>query len=597
MMEELKLKLQIFLIILFKTATHTYGIPAAPAVDATLTTYTLNNCTKEHVLQIPNMPVITDLNVMYCNISELENAFFIRFHNLTSLEITDSKLTALEDYALHGLRQLKSLSLARNNITELKSWSMEQMNALISLDLRRNAISKLTLKSFYRYPNLQRLNLAVNLLTDIDDGIFRWMPHLKYLNLGRNHLKAIDARNFHGMHRLTHLSLHFNEIEDIEGDSFSSNTHLRSLRLEGNKLRNLDFMTVKNLVHLVHLNLSYNGIDSLESLTFSKDYELISLDMSYNRLIHISADTFAGLESLQILNISHNFIEDIEARSFHELTNLLHIDISGNNVTRLPADIFNGTKLLQHINLSRNALQEIDATLLATVPFLSTVDLSKNQLHTDAFIKNLATDLNRTALELNLSDNRFSMLNLSALTDFHRVGLAGNVWSCKWLIQELLRMPPTIHFDHSYSVATTWSTAMLNVSGIDCHDEMTQRNIIVLNAGCALDCRSSDSECGLNNKVIKPTPPALLWPRVRLDKFDSRSVIIWMLISIAIAFSILRVARRYLDRKERKKMLLKRKEMPQLRPEALALGESVRTFQPDLELETYDKEQRNMRQI
>lgn len=58
-----------------------------------------------------------------------------------------------------------------------------------------------------------------------------------------------------------------------------------------------------------------------------------------------------------------------------------------------------------------------------------------------------------------------------------------------------------------------------------------------------------------------PTPPPLVWPRVRMDRFDSRSIIIWMLISIGLAFTGLRIARHLIDRREQTKRVKKLLEM------------------------------------
>lgn len=58
-----------------------------------------------------------------------------------------------------------------------------------------------------------------------------------------------------------------------------------------------------------------------------------------------------------------------------------------------------------------------------------------------------------------------------------------------------------------------------------------------------------------------PTPPPLAWPRVRMDRFDSRSIIIWMLIAIGLAFAGLRIARQLIDRREQHRRLKKLRAM------------------------------------
>lgn len=559
----------------------------------------LHNCNKDKLFQFPDFSAITDLNIHHCYIPTLENAFFIRFTALSNLEITDSQLSYLEDYAFHGLKHLRSLSLAHNNLTQVKSWSNEQMSSLISLDLKHNAIRELTLKSFSRYPNLQRLNLLGNLLEDIDDGIFRWMPHLKYLNLGRNRLIAVENRNFHGMHRLSYLALHFNAIEDVESDAFGTNYHLRTLRLEGNKLTDLNFLKVKSLTRLQHLNLSFNELQSLDDMTFSKDFEIVNLDLSHNRLMEIKEDVFLGLESLEVrkrfisreiynflkisfqkLNISHNSLSHIAPRSFDELTSLEYLELNHNELQHLHPDIFNVTSLLQHINLSHNKLTNIETELFSSLAYLKSLDLSQNQLSNDEFIENLALELQCHELRLNLSDNHYRIVNISSLASFEQVELAGNWWSCKWLIKEMLKIPKSINFGRSYAVHTEWSLDILETKGINCYDENTRRSIIILDTSRIWEQRFEEMKCAVgfteNYKFIslntgsflqppsslevQPSPPPLNWPRIKLDRFDSRSVVIWMLIAIAIAFSALRIGRKLVDQKERKRKLRELRE-------------------------------------
>lgn len=164
----------------------------------------------------------------------------------------------------------------------------------------------------------------------------------------------------------------------------------------------------------------------------------------------------------------------------------------------LPAQIFNATSQLQRINLSRNKLSSLDPALFTTLAYLKSLDLSQNQLSDDEFIENLAAEHQCHELRLNLSDNHYRLVNISSLMSFEQVELAGNWWSCKWLIKEMLKLPKSINFGRSYAVHTDWSITMLETTGINCYDEDSRRNIIILDTSQVWEKKFSDVKCAVS---------------------------------------------------------------------------------------------------
>uniref|UniRef100_A0A1A9W6S5 Uncharacterized protein n=1 Tax=Glossina brevipalpis TaxID=37001 RepID=A0A1A9W6S5_9MUSC len=523
--------------------------------------YTLHNCRKDNLFQFPDVTVITELRLQNCFIPILVNGMFANFNNLKLLEISDSHLATLDEHALQGLMHLHFLSLARNNLSEVKSWSNEQISSLTHLDLSGNVVRNLSSNSFYRYPNLQHLNIAANLLVDIESDIFDRMPMLKHLNLAQNHLLAIEKTDFYGMSRITHLLLQENAIEFIESEAFFTNAQLRVLRLDGNKLRQVGFLQNRNFHRLLHLNLSHNTIETVDEMQFLDDSDLNELDLSYNRLMKIKAENFKGLQNLELLNISNNFLQRINVDTFQMLISLKYVHLNNNNITQLHVNTFNiRTHSLRYINLSHNQLRSVDAALFNNLSNLDFLDLSGNQLQQHEFIDSLANIMKHNRLTLNLSDNGFRSLNMTSLKAYEQVELSNNRWSCKWLIKEMLRKPKSINFGQPLEVYAAWSVNMLQINAMECYDENTKRNIIILDLTEAQERRSKVTKCetGKTNQLNKhqgskvdPTAdPTLVWPTIKTDKLDSRSVVIWMLIAITLAFSALRVARKLVDRKE-----------------------------------------------
>ncbi|XP_069963350.1 insulin-like growth factor-binding protein complex acid labile subunit [Bactrocera oleae] len=528
--------------------------------------YRFTDCNAEQLQHLPKVSAIYELSAVTCNISTLPNAYFTRFTSLSALEVRESGLAKIGDYALNGLEQLQWLVLPWNYITNIRPWSQTPLKALHTLDLEGNAVKTLSAESFMRYPNLHYLSLAHNMLERISNDAFTHLPHLRQLNLAHNRIAVIESLYFRGMQHLAHLSLQHNAIERVAADSFETNAHLRSLRLDGNKLRDLDFLRSKALTRLLHLNVSHNRIETVDAFA-AGDWALMDLDLSANRLMEIKADTFNGLAALTHLNLSGNALHLLAASCLDNLINLEAIDLSANNLTQLHIGLFDAPTQLQRVNLSRNALSTIHADFFAQLPYLRALDMSGNQLSSGAFIAHLSPLLPHSALTLDLSENHLTQLDGDAMTALQVCGasvdLSANRWHCQWLIVELVRAPAHVHFGRNYSLASSWSVALLNVSGIDCYDAERQRSIVVLDAGRLWERRHSvgDVECTTFVDPVMPTPPPLVWPRVRVDRFDSRSIIIWMLIAIGLAFTGLRIARQLIDRREQTKRVKKLLEM------------------------------------
>lgn len=199
----------------------------------------VQNCDLDIVRNISQLHASpAEIVIHNCRIDELPNALFLRFHQLRILEITESQLRAISDFAFNGLSGLQLLNLSRNNLTTVKTWSDANLEELNLLDLRRNAIASIHKYAFKRYPNLLKLHLAVNHISEIPDELFRSTPLLKYLNLGKNDLQSIDSHTFKHLHKLIHLELKHNQIELIEAESFVGCTHLKVLHLQVSINRN-----------------------------------------------------------------------------------------------------------------------------------------------------------------------------------------------------------------------------------------------------------------------------------------------------------------------------------------------------------------------
>lgn len=199
----------------------------------------LQDCNLSNVRNISQLHASPERIVIHnCRIDELPNSLFFRFYKLRVLEITESGIQTIADFAFNGLSLLQVVNLSKNNLTVVKTWSDAKHEALNSLDLRQNEISSLHKNALRFYPNLLELNLAVNEISEIHDEFFRFTPWLKSLNLGRNNLKSISPHTFKLLHKLIHLKLDQNKIEFIDAESFVGCTSLETLHMQVKCLKN-----------------------------------------------------------------------------------------------------------------------------------------------------------------------------------------------------------------------------------------------------------------------------------------------------------------------------------------------------------------------
>ncbi|KAI1299172.1 hypothetical protein HDE_03918 [Halotydeus destructor] len=108
---------------------------------------------------------------------------------ITSLSVTNSKLSQVDDLALKSSSGLRILSLANNQLT---SFSAEifgtVMQSLWSVDLSKNQLDHLDTELFEYLPNLTHLKLDQNRFTALEGGVNAHWPNLKELQLNNNPL-------------------------------------------------------------------------------------------------------------------------------------------------------------------------------------------------------------------------------------------------------------------------------------------------------------------------------------------------------------------------------------------------------------------------
>lgn len=119
-----------------------------------------------------------------------------------------------------------------------------------------------------------------------------------------------------------------------------------------------------------------------------------------------------------------------------------HLDISNNEISALRDNQLAYLESIEYLNLSNNLIDSIQPFTFTDLQTLHTIDLSHNRLDSDAFVQKI------DALRLlDLSANRYRSINITAFANIDEVKLIGNLWSCSWLVAELVNLTANVRDD------------------------------------------------------------------------------------------------------------------------------------------------------
>ena len=385
--------------------------------------------------QLSRVPVIHDdriksldlshNNFKLCNLGG--EAHFKRFGLLTTLDLSDNRITNFDDTTFQGLKLLRILDLSNHNVIEIQGKPFKHLSSLLTLDLHSieksytlyctYSLSHIVPSAFAGLINLKYLDLHCNNIEYLPADIFAELKNLRYLDLSYNALQQVYAQ-FPASLQTLNIS-NINVLTSIETDSLKNLTNLVELTLnDGYLLLLLPETPLKRLAtafHVVGTTIqqvfqSMMRFRKIISLNLQFSCELSSLDrfMTYFQplnfpLEHLvltrfncqsfNSDTFRPLAMwnismtrLAILNSApcsyRQPLQAIEDLSFSLFTNLQKLTVSNHHLSHLSQGVFNGLIKLQELDLSNNCISFIPQQLFevfqnSTVKYL---DLSNNLL-------------------------------------------------------------------------------------------------------------------------------------------------------------------------------------------------------------------------
>lgn len=153
------------------------------------------------------MKIFTTLGVIK---SEYERRAIYKDKKLIRLNLMSCNIINLEDIDLSLFEDLTHLNLANNKISEIKTDTFRHLVKLEHLDLSFNKIKKLDKSIFENNVNIISINFESNHINHIDDRIFENLKNLKNIRLQNNALPNIDFLKYVNFKNLEILNLRGN---------------------------------------------------------------------------------------------------------------------------------------------------------------------------------------------------------------------------------------------------------------------------------------------------------------------------------------------------------------------------------------------------
>ena len=215
--------------------------------------------------------------------SHLEN------NSLTHLNISNSHIDGIDQFALLVFKSLEELDVSYNYIKILHAGTFETMLDLERLFLQRNSIDVIEVGAFRRLTSLKTLRLEHNNLVSIDYH-FSYTTNLVTLDLSYNEIRTTSSDAFSSTSYLEELFLGYNSLTEIPR-SICRDTlqHLRVLGLESNRINSTGASDQLGLEYLQELYLTNNEIPSIDEFFFEHLDKLEVLHLDSNRLTSFQA--------------------------------------------------------------------------------------------------------------------------------------------------------------------------------------------------------------------------------------------------------------------------------------------------------------------
>ena len=285
---------------------------------------------------------LTVLDISNNRLEQLEHAELDKLQSLTSIKMSNNKLTYLPPY--FGQYQcLRSLNLSSNYLTTFPDFLCD-LKTLVDLDVSFNSIE--TLPRLGQLATLERLWATNNMLHGSFPDSFKGLVNLKEIDIRFNGITSIDIIS--QLPRLEQLMVGHNRISRFEG-SFAK---CRILHVDHNPITRFDLLSP--MPALTSLNLASAKVSQLDDTLFEKIPNLTKLNLDKNHFSGLSSQ-IGKFRKLEYLSIAKNPLCSLPS-TIGNLQELRFLDVRECNLTKLPVEIWCCLRL-DTLNVSSNVLE------------------------------------------------------------------------------------------------------------------------------------------------------------------------------------------------------------------------------------------------
>ncbi len=351
---------------------------------------------------------ITDLDLSNKKITSLDNDHFNAFTMLTSLNLSNNLIEQLPDQIFISLNYLNNINLSNNRLNTLPNDLFKGLKSIKKLNISNNQIKNISVEVFQNIIKLDQINISNNQLINLP--LFSSnLTMIKIFDFSFNEITHLQADYFIHFKTVNYLDLSNNLIKSIPDSFFQQLSIVQSINLSNNLITNLDSNLFANMNQLVTISIAKNYLKTLPINLFSSIKFMLSLDLSFNNLNQIDFQFNALLKSMSCINLSNNQITEINKSTFKHLNKVYTLNLSYNHLEHLPDDLFTNTEY-ENICLSNNRLKNIHFLQQRTSSF-NLLDLASN--HIKSISNCLSSNLQDTskAARLIISNNYLNEIN------------------------------------------------------------------------------------------------------------------------------------------------------------------------------------------
>ncbi|KAH9645155.1 hypothetical protein HF086_005700 [Spodoptera exigua] len=384
--------------------------------------YNYINTTIESVLFDANYR-LHYLNLSYNSISGIQDNSFSNT-NLFDINLKNNTISgALKENTFTGLAAISSLDLSQQNVDAIKNKAFSSMHSLMHLNLSSNNIKEIENSSFYN-SSITTLDLSRNKVYQLN-FLQNNLLNLTELYLNDNNITIVEKNTFVNQTQLIKLDLSMNRIKSIEPNSLPLNS-LQYFNIEGNNLNGvIKKDTFSPAKYLKFLDLSNFNITKVEDSAFINLNVLARLNLSNNQIESIAANNFEGVNNMFSLDVSHNNLKYFSFNNSESTNNLTALYLNNNQLSNI-SNLFLNTSKIIYLELSNNNIDDATSIGSHVFPNLKVLHLGNNKIKV---FNNPETDSLSTLIDLDVSSNQISDINLSYFKELMSVNLENNLFT------------------------------------------------------------------------------------------------------------------------------------------------------------------------